>query len=178
MLTSRLWICDTGVVVPQDIEFELRNLEHQLKLISKSDVHKGKTRAVKAQLEKYAPATLRDKSTTVNPELIGKMPANLRLDRILTNFDGSQNMNIELCFNNRETAGTNLLKLSTASAFQSNSSASYSLGVLLVPTRDLLELGGWDPAYGDSAEYSYYFKTAYSKALHANLLVIELSSVF
>lgn len=164
--------------MPEEIELELRNLEAHLQTITKSDVLKGKTRAFKSNLNKFEPRALEVKSSRINPELSGKVPANLRLDWILANSDGSRNLNVELCFNNRETAGTNLLKLTTASAFQANSSTDYSLGVLIVPTRDLLDFGGWDPVYGDSAEYSYYFKTAFNKTLRSNLLLIELSNAF
>jgi hypothetical protein len=178
LLTSRLWLCNTGAPVPIDIEVELQNLERHLQEIGKADVLKGKTRAFKSRLNDFVPRILTERSATINPELSGKVPANLRLDRILANIDGSQSMNVELCFNNRETAGTNLLKLSTASAFQTISSAAYSLGILIVPTRELLDFGGWDPAYGDSVEYSYYFKTAFGRTLSANLLVLELSNSY
>lgn len=164
--------------MPEEIELELGNLEALLQTISRSAVLKGKTRAFKSKLNQFEPRALTVKSSTINPELSGKIPANLRLDRILANVDGSRNLNVELCFNNRETAGTNLLKLTTASAFQKNSPTDYSLGVLIVPTRDLLDFGGWDSAYGDSAEYSYYFKTAFNKTLWSNLLLIELSNAF
>lgn len=178
LLTSRLWLCNTGAAVPNDIELELQNLERHLQAIGKADVLKGKTRAFKSRLNDFVPRILSERSATINPELSGKVPANLRLDRVFANINGSQNMNVELCFNNRETAGTNLLKLSTASAFQEISSSAYSLGVLIVPTRDLLDFGGWDPAYGDSVEYSYYFKTAFGRTLSANLLVLELSNSY
>jgi hypothetical protein len=178
LLTSRLWLCNSGAAIPNDIELELQNLESHLQAIGKADVLKGKTRAFKSRLNDFVPQILTERSSTVNPELSGKVPANLRLDRILANIDGTQSMNVELCFNNRETAGTNLLKLSTASAFQAVSSSAYSIGVLVVPTRDLLDFGGWDPAYGDSVEYSYYFKTAFGRTLSANLLVLELSNSY
>jgi hypothetical protein len=166
------------VILPIDVEQEISALQEHLGKIKKSDVLLHKSRSMKNSLAEYSSTRFVEKSDSIKPGAGTKQPANLRLDKVLSSHDGKKYLNIELCFNNRETAGTNFLKLSSAAKFQEQSGAVFSLGLLLVPKRELLNLGGWDPVYGDSMEYSIYFKEGFQESLFGNFLIIELSGSF
>ncbi len=80
-----------------------------------------------------------------------------------------------VCLNNRETIGTNLLKLEIACRSMSRESAN-SVGVLITLQRDLLDYGGWDPAYADSYEYRQACRKVYSGFLQESLISLEITS--
>ena len=178
MITTRLYPQANVDALPNAIETEVSSLLEHLGKISKRDVLLHKSRSLKSSLADYAASGLEEISNSIKPGVEGKPPANLRLDKVLSTKDRTQYLNIELCLNNKEAAGTNFLKLSSAMKFQEEQGAEFSLGMLLVPTRELLELGGWDSVYGDSSEYSHYFKEGYQQSLFGRYLIIELSSGF
>jgi hypothetical protein len=178
VITTRLSPQANFEALPHEIETEVESLCRHLGRISRKEVLTHKSRSLKRSLADYSPKVLQEISGSIKPETEGRPPANLRLDKVLSTKDGTQFLNIELCLNNKEAAGTNYLKMSSAAKFQLKKGAEFSLGLLLVPTRELLELGGWDSVYGDSSEYSHYFKEGYQESLFGRFLIIELSSAF
>ncbi len=178
MITTRLELNLYSPKLPTEIEAEVASLENHLARVTKGEVLKNKSRAFQGSLADYQPRHLNVEVSSIRPALQGKLPANLRLDKVFSNSLKTHFLNIELCFNNRESAGTNFLKLSAASEFQKDSGSDFSLGLLLVPKRELLDLGGWDSSYGDSTEYSFYYKEAFQKSLFGRFLIIELSGSF
>jgi hypothetical protein len=178
MITIRNFLQADSEFLPPELEAEITSLQKHLSLITKNEVLNSKSKSIQRSLAEYKGVGLKETSSSVKPGSGAKLPANLRLDKILSTADNSEYLNIELCFNNKETAGTNFLKLSSAAIFQERQGALFSLGLLLVPSRELLTLGGWDPVYGDSTEYSLYYKEAFKQSLFGRYLILELSSSF
>lgn len=91
--------------------------------------------------------------------------------------------NIVLCLNNRESIGTNFLKLEVSAQqvlqYRQNQELTNRniLGVLVTFNDGLLRAGGWDPAYADSDEYTFAYKHAYKKVIQANLIGMQLHLV-
>ncbi len=178
MITTRLVIQPDDLALSPELSSEVLSIENHFSKVSKTEVLRYKSRALKDALSSYTPKAMQSPGNSINPESQGKLPANLRLDSVLCSSDKRYYLNIELCFNNRESAGTNYLKLESAAAFQKESGAVDSLGLLLVPKRELLDMGGWDSSYGDSSEYSFYFKEVFQKSLIGKFLILELSGSF
>jgi hypothetical protein len=92
-------------------------------------------------------------------------------------------LGLVLCLNNRETIGTNFLKLEVFSrnsrhpADKSEYFDENRLGVMVTFSRELLKLGKWDPSYADSTEYSFSFKNAYSQILNSKIVLIKVNII-
>ena len=91
-------------------------------------------------------------------------------------------VNFVLCLNNREAIGTNFLKLEIAALKEIRLATKYELtddnilGIIISLDRDLLDKGGWDPAYADASEYSNAGKTFYRQLLKSNVISMRIHS--
>jgi hypothetical protein len=92
-------------------------------------------------------------------------------------------INAVLCLNNRETVGSNFLKLELAAQelIRHNNGQALSdenvLGILVTLNKKVLTLGGWDPAYANSTDYTFAYSFAYSSMLRSRVLAIKLDII-
>lgn len=84
---------------------------------------------------------------------------------------------VELCLNNREGIGSNFLKVHSAISSRKGNPEE-SAGILIVPSRGLLDFGGWDKAYGDSTEYEHLWNAVYKNLMTTRIILIELHAIF
>lgn len=95
----------------------------------------------------------------------------------------SHRVNAVLCLNNREAVGSNFLKLELAAQelIRYNNGQALSdenvLGVLISLNKKVLTLGGWDPAYANSTDYTFAFSFAYSSMLRSRILAVKLDII-
>ena len=88
--------------------------------------------------------------------------------------------NLVIWLNNRETIGTNYLKLEMTALQSIRNSRDFEisdenvLGIFIAFDRDLLTNGGWDPAYADASEYSVAFKKYYRSLIKSNILTLRI----
>ena len=88
-------------------------------------------------------------------------------------------INFVLCLNNRESIGTNFLKLEIAALDLIRNSRDNSLydenilGILLTLDSSVLETGKWDSSYAAASEYTFAFKHAYKNLLNSNMLAMQ-----
>ena len=85
----------------------------------------------------------------------------------------SHNLHLEICFDNRQAIGTNLLKMEIASRELDNGSAS-SVGVIIAAERDFLRKFGWDNAIGSSQEYIDSYNHGYGGVIETPIVVFSL----
>ena len=89
-------------------------------------------------------------------------------------------MNIVLCLNNRESIGTNFLKLEIAAQEDIRNQKGTEifdrniLGVLVTFNEGLLRAGGWDSSYASSDEYTFAYKHAYRQIFKSNIIGVQL----
>lgn len=105
-----------------------------------------------------------------------KLTANYKVDLIASLGSQESLVSLELCLNNREAIGTNLLKLDLALSSRLTPPKS-GLMIVVAATRQLLDQGGWDKAYGDSSEYWHLLETGICNYLNARVLIIELHAI-
>jgi hypothetical protein len=92
-------------------------------------------------------------------------------------------VNAVLCLNNREAVGSNFLKLELAAQelIRYNNGQALTdenvLGVLVSLNKKVLTLGGWDPAYANSTDYTFAFSFAYSSMLRSRILALKLDII-
>lgn len=92
-------------------------------------------------------------------------------------------INAVICLNNREAVGSNFLKLELAAQElirYTNGQALTDenvLGILVSFNKKVLTLGGWDPAYANSTDYTFAFTFAYSSMLRSRILAIKLDII-
>lgn len=110
-------------------------------------------------------------NNSINPESSGNVPAGHRVDCMFLSELGHY-IAVELCLNNRETIGTNFMKLSAS--LDSREGNLESLALLITLSRGLLDFGGWDKSYGDTDEYLELFKIAYGRYFHSSVLILSL----
>jgi len=84
-------------------------------------------------------------------------------------------VNIVICLNNRETIGSNFLKIEVAALAEIRKYQdveildSNILGILVTFDRDVLSIGQWDPAYADSSEYAAALRKFYKPFIKSNV---------
>jgi hypothetical protein len=89
-------------------------------------------------------------------------------------------VNLVLCLNNRESIGTNFLKLETAAQEdirnhkQNEIFDKNILGILISFNDGLLREGAWDSSYGNAVEYTFAFKHAYRGIIQSNIIGMQL----
>jgi hypothetical protein len=94
-------------------------------------------------------------------------------------FDGScsdckkrHRLFVEVCFDNRQAIGTNILKLDSAASFFQDKTSGVALSVIVCADRKALSTGGWDSGVGDEEEYQIALNTAYKKHLKTNISLL------
>lgn len=132
-----------------------------------SSLHFGE----KFQVAENCPITLTDEP--------GKVRANMRIDKVfkLTNVSSTRFVNVELALNNREAAGTNLLKLEVMSQIQSARGSTSSLGILICLTNGLKETAGMDKSYATASDYTEFMSKAWKVVIKSRIILIELHDV-
>lgn len=113
----------------------------------------------------------------ISPAFLSEKRANYRVDMAISSQKNGTSIPVEIAFNNRESIGTNLLKLE-AYRGAVDGSTSTPFGVIIVPTSSLLEFGGWDSSYGDNLEYEDLRLRIYGSALSLPIYLIELHGLF
>lgn len=89
-------------------------------------------------------------------------------------------INLVLCLNNRESIGTNFLKLETAAQEDIRNHKEVEifdrnlLGVLISFNEGLLKEGGWDSSYASADEYTFAYKHAYRDIIKSNIIGMQL----
>ena len=116
-----------------------------------------------------------------NPAL-SDVPAIFKLDghaECDRTCQSNHRINFVLCLNNRESIGTNFLKLEIAALDSIRNSRDNSLydenilGILLTLDSSVLETGNWDSSYAAASEYTFAFKHAYKNLLKSNILALQ-----
>jgi hypothetical protein len=88
--------------------------------------------------------------------------------------------NLVLCLNNRESIGTNFLKLETAAQEDIRNHKALEifdkniLGILISFNEGLLREGSWDSSYGNADEYTFAYKHAYKGLIESNIIGMQL----
>lgn len=169
-LTSPKEDCD-------DFEVYLRRLREHMSSVAMVDLVGRRSKTVAARFRDFAPGSdFVPLETGINPVIQeSNLSAGYRVDRLYRTSNQCL-IATELAFNNRESIGTNFLKLATA-LISRESNPSKRAGVLIAPTRELLDRGGWDRSYGDSAEYEALFRAGYGGILNVNLVILELHGI-
>ena len=89
-------------------------------------------------------------------------------------------VNLVLCLNNRESIGTNFLKLEVAAQEDIRNNKQFELfdrnvlGVLVSFNESLLKEGAWDASYANADEYTFAFKHAYRGIIKSNIMGMQL----
>lgn len=170
--------------MPEDCAPDLESLDFAEDFVSHFSalpLHKifgRRSRAIYEHFRTFRPPTESFESDApIMPSLTGaRLTANFKVDLVTSLPKSGKRVAIEMCFNNREAIGTNLLKLDMAiSSRKSNDEGG--LAVVVAPTRELLNQGGWDKAYGDASEYWHLLKVGILQYLKADVLIIELHAV-
>ena len=91
-------------------------------------------------------------------------------------------INFVVCLNNREAIGSNFLKLEAAAIRDIRLSKEEIddlnvVGFLVSLSRELLDIGGWDPSYADSSEYANAVKSYYKPILRSRILGLRIHQV-
>lgn len=92
-------------------------------------------------------------------------------------------VNLVLCLNNRESIGTNFLKLEIAAQEDIRNHKGRELfdrnilGILISFNEGLLKAGGWDPSYASADEYTFAYKHAYRPIIKSNVIGMQLHLV-
>ena len=91
---------------------------------------------------------------------------------------GAHRLAIEVCFDNRQAVGTNLLKFELASHFDQRGSVARNrrlfLGLIIAGDREFLNTLGWDPAVASADEYEIALRSAYGEVLEARIALATL----
>ncbi len=124
-----------------------------------------------------------EKSSIFHDSSLLDVPAIYRLDGRGTCSDscGSRHyLNFVLCLNNRESIGTNFLKLEIAAKEDIRHQKGIEifdrniLGVLVTLNDGMLRAGGWDSSYASSNEYTFAYKHAYRQIIKSNIIGMQL----
>ena len=182
--SERLMVMCTLTWMPENSAPERESLEfaeHFVAHFSALPLHQifgRRSRAIYEHFRTFRPPTeLFESDAPILPSLTGaKLTANFKVDLVTSLPKSGKKVAIELCFNNREAIGTNLLKLDMALSSR-KSTGGEGLAVVVAPTRELLNQGGWDKAYGDASEYWHLLSTGILRYLKADVLLIELHAV-
>jgi hypothetical protein len=83
----------------------------------------------------------------------------------------SHALNVELCVQNREAIGTNILKLDVIARTASHQS---HVGVLVCPNRKYFKESNMDSSYGDDDEYLVSYQLAYHNVLTSPVMVLTI----
>jgi len=124
-----------------------------------------------------------EKSSIFHDSGLLDVPAIYRLDGrgSCSGACGSRHkMNLVLCLNNRESIGTNFMKLEIAAQEDIRNQKGREifdkniLGILVTFNEGLLKAGGWDASYASSDEYTFAYKHAYRQIIRSNIVGMQL----
>jgi hypothetical protein len=107
-----------------------------------------------------------------------KANANYTIDYQLRNMQVSSRnelVSIELAFDNRQTIGTNLLKLESASRKFRDDTGGVCISFLMAPADSLKTKGYWNGAVASASEYSWAIRKAYAFCLQSPLVLLTVS---
>jgi hypothetical protein len=79
---------------------------------------------------------------------------------------------LEICFDNRQAIGTNLLKFQAASDLFDTSADRKSLAILICADNRTLKKNSWDSSAASSEEYEFAIRTPYSSIIHKEPLIL------
>jgi hypothetical protein len=82
---------------------------------------------------------------------------------------------IELCFDNRQAIGTNLLKAELANRTFASGTKRASIAILVVLSAGIRAIGQWDSGVGTQDEYSLALRRAYEENFATTLLLLVLT---
>jgi hypothetical protein len=164
------------------IRGQFQTINPELAITQRSESFK---KAIADSLKSIKGVVWEKNSVFQNPSL-NDVPAIFKLDG-QAECDGTCNsmhkINFVLCLNNRESIGTNFLKLEIAALDLIRNSRSTSifdeniLGVLITLDSNVLELGKWDASYANANEYKFAYKHAYKNLLRSNILALQFHFV-
>ncbi len=83
---------------------------------------------------------------------------------------------LEVCFDNRQAIGTNLMKFETASQIFQSKPNQTSISILICADARTLKKLGWDPATGSSEEYEFALRDPYVHILKTEPILLVLRS--
>lgn len=162
---------------PLNSEF-VTELKSHLEKTRPDSILKKKSAAVMDLVKDFSPSSgLLSPRKNILSDALGKQSANNRVDFVFQSSDLGEFVPVEVAFNNREAVGTNFLKLE-AFARHLDLRHRCPFGILVTPTRSLLEFGGWDAAYADNLEYEALRMNLYKPVLSLPVVIIELHGVF
>ena len=159
---------------PSGHKIYVTELHRHLKTLNLSEAVKSRSKYVRTVFDNFEPSLQFTslENPNISPVASGRIVANQRVDT-LHSWKNDVLIATELCLNNRESIGTNIMKLSLALENRAVE-AKNTLAVMVVLNRELLDLGGWDSSYGDSWEYAEYFQLGFEKHVPGNLAMLEL----
>jgi hypothetical protein len=85
-------------------------------------------------------------------------------------------LNFEYCFDNRQSIGTNLLKMETINRRLEKENAHESYGVLLTATSKAINANGWNGAAACTDEYENAILHGYEQILTSKICVLSLKA--
>jgi len=138
--------------------------------------------AISSAIEGKSNFTWEKSSVFHDPSLLD-VPAIYRLDGKITcdkSCGSFHKVNLVLCLNNRESIGTNFLKLEVAAQEDIRHHKQVEifdqnlLGVLISFNEGLLRVGGWDSSYGSADEYTFAYKHAFRGIIKSNVIGMQL----
>lgn len=105
--------------------------------------------------------------------------ANYRFDAVLDSEEVLQcghrhRIFLEICFDNRQAIGTNLLKFQAGSELFDTSSERKSLAVLICADNRTLKKYNWDSSAASLEEYEFAFRTPYSSIIRKEPLLLAI----
>lgn len=162
-----------------EVATEVTSLVNHFQQANQINVIQKRSRAFQELIRTYeAPKGFHaELNSSIEAGGVSDSGANYRVDLSIKNLNISTIVPVELAFNNRESIGTNLLKLQAFSGHQSQVSTT-PFGIIITPTESLLRFGGWDSSYGDNLEYIDLLSRAYAPAITLPIYVIELHGRF
>jgi len=161
------------------IPVEVESLADHFGNAEQSEVIRRRSRAFQDLAKSYtAPAGFElITNAPISTRTQHETSANYCLDLVIHNLNLRTSIPVEIAFNNRETIGTNFLKLESFAKDQKDGIKA-PFGVLVVPAASLLNFGGWDSVYGSSQEYENLRIRMYDSCLSLPTYLIELHGHF
>lgn len=176
-------------VVPRISRWEnqLCSVEHQVLASFNKHLQSfeaDSTSRVSAQLRKHIKKYFLEHSWLTNYKFASEVPedlsdVNYRFDGILdvqqNECDHRHRFLIEICFDNRQSIGTNLLKFELAAKNFESLQNRKAHGFMLCADRAALKKFGWDESAGSSEEYEVALRGPYGEIMQhqPTLLVIR-----
>jgi hypothetical protein len=171
-------VCVRGVT-ETSTPTEVQDLLSHFSQIEPAAVIERRSRAFQDLIQSFIPSIGFERilNAPINPNVSSDHRANYRVDLALQNKVKQTSIPVELAFNNRESIGTNLLKLES---FRGDAEGNLKtpFGIIVAPTSSLLNFGGWDSSYGDSLEYEDLRLRVHADSLSLPLYIIELHGIF